>query len=107
MIKCEVIIDNFTLGRFDELKNIIRENKKEKGKLFKGDIFECTKEMAEYLTGNNALNKAVVKVVEVMPEKKIPVGESVQPIEKVIEAKIKEVEKNVKPKTTKKKTSKK
>ena len=32
------------------------------------DTFECDKEMVDYLTGNNPLNKAVVKVIEVIPE---------------------------------------
>lgn len=63
----------------------------------------CSMDRAEYLKDN----KAIEIVEEVKEEKKIPVGESVQPIEKVIEAKIEEVEKIVKPKTTKKKTSKK
>lgn len=69
MIKCEVIID-FTLQKFDELKNIKRKGKEEKGKLFVGDTFECNKEMAEYLTGKNKNNSIVVRVIEVIPEEK-------------------------------------
>lgn len=67
MIKCEVIKE-FTLARYDELKNIKRRNFDTKGKLYVGDTFECTEKMADYLTGNNALNKTVVKVIEVKPE---------------------------------------
>ena len=67
MIKVEVK-EEFTLRKFDELKNIVRKSKEEKGRLFVGDIFECDKDMAEYLTGNNPLNKTVVKVIEVIPE---------------------------------------
>lgn len=70
MIKVEVINEDFTLKKFDELKNIIRKSEEEKGKLFKGDIFECDEEMVDYLTGNNPLNKVVVKVIEIMPKEK-------------------------------------
>lgn len=69
-------------------------------------IWNCTKERYEFLKQNNAV--VLMGIEEVKEEGKIPVGESAQPIEKVIEAKIEEVEKNVKPKkTTKKKTTKK
>ena len=70
MIKVKVIED-FTLQEFNKLKNIIRKKKEQEGKLFIGDIFECDEKMADYLTGNNSINRAVVKVVEVIPEKKI------------------------------------
>lgn len=68
MIKCEAIID-FDLKDFDKLKNIVRKRKEQYGKLFEGDTFECDKKMADYLLGANAINKAVVKVIEVIPEK--------------------------------------
>ena len=68
MIKVEVTED-FTLEKFNELKNIIRKTKEQEGKLFIGDIFECDKKMADYLTGNNPINRAVVKVIEVISEK--------------------------------------
>ena len=68
MIKCEVI-SRFDLRDFDKLKNIQRKSIDVKGSLFVGDIFECDKEMADYLLGENYLNKVVVKVIEVIPEK--------------------------------------
>lgn len=70
MIKVRVIED-FNLGKFNELKNIIRANcnKKEDGKLYTNDTFECTEEMAEYLTGKNALGRSFVRVIEIIPEK--------------------------------------
>ena len=68
MIKVEVTED-FTLEKFNELKNIIRKTKGQEGKLFIGDTFECDEKMANYLTGNNPINRAVVKVIEVIPEK--------------------------------------
>ena len=68
MIKCEVIKE-FTLEKFDELKNIQRRRIDTKGKLYVGDTFECDKEMADYLMGNNKNGDVVVKVIEVEPKK--------------------------------------
>ena len=68
MIKCEVIKE-FTLERFDELKNIQRKRIDTKGKLYIGDTFECEKELVYYLMGNNMEGKTVVKVIEVEPKK--------------------------------------
>lgn len=101
MIKCEVV-EKFDLKAFKELRNIERENKEHEsakydGKLFVNDKFECSQEMADYLTGNNPIRKAVVKVIEVEPE--ITINE---------EEIVKKVFEENKPKTTKKKkTSKK
>jgi len=69
MIKVRVIED-FYLGRFGELKNIIRKARNENGKLFIDDTFECTKELADYLLGKNSKQRAFVEVIEVIPEKK-------------------------------------
>lgn len=74
MVKCETIKE-FTLERFDELKNIQRVKKDEENilneqkRLIVRDVFECTEELADYLSGNNAINEVVVKVIEVIPEK--------------------------------------
>ena len=67
MIRCEVIKE-FTLERFSELKNIQRRSFDTKGKLYVGDTFECDKEMADYLMGDNKDRQVVVKVIEVEPE---------------------------------------
>lgn len=68
MVKVEVI-EKFTLKEFGKLKNITRGTANDKyGELYITDTFECDEEMAKYLTGNNALNKVVVKVIEVEPE---------------------------------------
>lgn len=69
MIKCEVV-ENFTLENFKELKNIVRKNANVDGKLYVGDIFECSEEMAKYLDGGNVLKKKVIKIIEVKPEEK-------------------------------------
>lgn len=68
MIKVEVI-KVFNLARYDELKNIERKSIDTKGKLYVGDTFECSKELADYLLGNNPLKEAVVKVIEIEPIK--------------------------------------
>ena len=91
MIKVEVI-GGFTLKDYKKLKNVKKVTSRKENEFGVKDIFECDEKMVDYLTGNNALNKVVVKVVEVIP--KIITNEE-------------EVEKNVKPKTTKKKTIKK
>lgn len=69
MIKVEVE-EEFTLEDFNKLKNIVRADKEEKGRLFPKDTFECDEDMADYLTGNNPVNRAVVKVIEVIAEEK-------------------------------------
>ena len=72
MIRVEVI-EKFDLKAFNEIKNINRVGKDIQGSLFVGDTFECTEKMVDYLTGNNAIGKAVVKVIEVEPEvEKVP-----------------------------------
>lgn len=80
MVRVEVI-KKFKLGRFDELKNIERRRTEEKGKLFVGDIFECSEELAEYLMGANENGDVVVKVIEIIPQEK-----EVKKIENVDEA---------------------
>lgn len=70
MVKVKVI-ENFSLGKFNELKNIVRANPRQdlEGRLFKGDIFECTEEMAEYLTKTNTQGKPFVEVIETILNK--------------------------------------
>lgn len=84
MIKCEVI-EPFTLKEFDKLIELKRgTNKNKDGELYVTDTFKCEKEMAEYLTGKNALEKTVVKIIEVEPIKE----------EKIEEKSAKKVRKN-------------
>lgn len=100
MVKVEVI-ETFTLGAFKELKNIKRIEANVNGKLFVGDIFECTEAMAEYLTGKNNFKKAFVKVIEIIPEKKIEEKSKKEPTKKPA---TKKVAKKTSTKTTTKKT---
>ena len=71
MIKVEAIKE-FSLKSFSEINNLVRYNpaKKESGRLYAKDTFECTKEMCKYLTGGNDLDEVVVRIIEVMPETK-------------------------------------
>lgn len=88
MIKLEALED-FTLARFDEVTNIVRKGKDEKGKLFYGDVFECKKDLADYLTNKtqNPVNRAVAKVIEVIPEIKEVVEKPKQEVKKPVERK--------------------
>ena len=71
MIKV-IVTKEFTLQRFNELKNIERanSNKNENGHLYLNDKFECTEEMCKYLTEGNKMKKAFVKIIETIPDKK-------------------------------------
>lgn len=95
MIKCEVI-ENFNLKDFAKLKNIQRVAKNVEGKLFVGDKFECDEAMADYLTGNNVLNKVVVKVIEVVAKNEPTIKEAkiVDDLDEVLEEEIKETKKS-------------
>ena len=102
MIKCKVI-ENFTLEKFNQLENVKKVETRKDNEFGVGDTFECTEKMADYLTGNNALNKTVVKVIEVQPKQveKAKVEDNMFKEETDIDM----VDDEVKPK--KKKTSKK
>jgi lipopolysaccharide biosynthesis glycosyltransferase len=84
-----VVLKEFTLGRFNELKNLVRNNpdKNEKGRLYEKDVFECKKDLVDYLSGNNDYNDEFIKVIEIIPEEK-PVKKEEEPIkveEEIIE----------------------
>ena len=67
MIRCKAI-SQFTLGRFNELKNLKRKGAEVPGTLFVGDEFECEKDLADYLNSGNAKGKTVVQILEIIPE---------------------------------------
>jgi len=75
MIKVEVI-ENFTLEDYNKLKNVKKVMNRKENEFGARDTFECDEKMVDYLTGNNALNKVVVKVIEVIPAKETPKVES-------------------------------
>lgn len=105
MIKCEVI-ENFTLEKFGQLKNVKKVMNRKNNEFGVRDTFECDKEMADYLLGNNVLKKTVVRVVEVEPEV-IKTNDEIKVKKENIEVVVNknEIAKELKPK--KKKTSKK
>lgn len=61
-------LQEFTYGSFNKIKNLERHNKEKnkEGTLYAGDTFECTEEMAHYLTGE--CGYVLVKVIEFIPE---------------------------------------
>lgn len=81
MIKCEVI-KKFGFSRFNELKNIKRKSIEVKDTLLVGDTFECSKEIADYLLGDNPIKEVVVKVIEVIPEVEVKKEKVVKPTKK-------------------------
>ena len=105
MIKCEVI-ENFTLEKFEQLKNVEKVMNRKNNEFGVRDTFECDKEMADYLLGNNVFKKTVVRVIEVEPEfikRNDEIKVKKENIEVVVNKN--EIAKELKPK--KKKTSKK
>ena len=73
MIKVRAL-DDFYLSRYDEIKNLVRyqeRNHREKTIEYK-DTFECSEDLANYLLNKkgfeNPINKAIVEIVEVIPE---------------------------------------
>lgn len=70
MIKVEVIKE-FTYKDFDNIKDTLKRasSKNEDGRLYEGDIFECSKKIVEYLTGKNEEGITVIKIIEVQPNR--------------------------------------
>ena len=54
MVKVQAIID-FTYKNYDKIQNLNSIDEIERGKIFKGDIFEIENEEAVYLAGKNEL----------------------------------------------------
>ena len=103
MIKA-IAIEEFTLGnnpkaKFEDLQNIVRKNPEnnETGKIHAGDTFECSKEVSEYLLGANKVERAVIEVIEIIPEK------TVVPIEHQVTEEPVKAKKAIRKRTTKKK----
>lgn len=70
MVKVQAIID-FTYENYDKIQNLESADKKEKGKIFYGDIFEIENEEALYLAGKNDFKIEAVKVLEVIPNMRV------------------------------------
>lgn len=77
MIKVKVI-ENFSFGRYNEVENVIKVNGKGISNYFeKGDIFDCQKDIADYLIKTNKFGKPFVQIIEVIPDKKEVITENV------------------------------
>lgn len=96
MIKVKVI-NEFTFARYNEIKNLESKDRVEDKRLFVGDIFECDKEICDYLMGKNPANMKVIDIIEIIPEQveekqeikeieKEPIKEE-KPIKKIIKKK--------------------
>jgi hypothetical protein len=64
-----IALREFTYGNFNKITNLVRNDKekKEHGRLYEKDTFECTEDMAKYLTGG--CGYTLVKIIEVIPDK--------------------------------------
>lgn len=100
MIKVEVI-GKFTLEDYKKLKNVKKVTNRKENEFDVKDTFECDEKMVDYLTGNNALNKVVVKVIEVNPEK-VTVEKIIESAKDDKEYVVTEPKKNKKEKSSKK-----
>ena len=89
-------LQEFTYGNFNKITNLVRNDKekKEHGRLYERDTFECTEDMAKYLTGG--CGYTLVKVIEVIPEE-VPVIENAEEkIEEIKESAKEEIKKTPK-----------
>lgn len=69
VIKVQATSD-FNFSSMNKITNLKRKSIEKDNYIFKGDIFECDKEMYEYLTGKNEGGYVVVKLIEYKPSKK-------------------------------------
>lgn len=100
MVKVKALRE-FTYGNFDKITNLERydKEKKQDGRLYEKDVFECTKEMATYLTGG--CGYVLVKILEVIPEEELVVENVEEKIEEIKESAKEEVKKVTKKKKRK------
>lgn len=111
MVKVKALM-NFTLARFNEITNLKRIGSEEPGKLFTGDTFECSKDLADYLTGGNGKGVIAVEIIEIIPVDEITeevvqavasaIVEEAKEQNKVVETIVDEIIEETKPKKNKK-----
>lgn len=101
MVKVKAL-QEFTYGDFNKIINLVRNDKEknQQGKLYEKDTFECTENMAKYLTGG--CGYVLVKVIEVIPEEVIEDGTIEHPYTTVMPQPIEETKEEAKPKKTRK-----
>lgn len=64
MVKVEALID-FDYKNYVKIQNLETKTKKQKGRIFSGDIFEVEDKEALYLSGQNEQNIVAVKTLEI------------------------------------------
>lgn len=64
MVKVEALID-FDYKNYIKIQNLETKTKKQKGRIFSGDIFEVEDKEALYLSGQNEQNIVAVKTLEI------------------------------------------
>lgn len=105
-VRVEVLIDNFTYGKFGEIEDLVRKDIKlnENGFLYKGDTFICEENEAKYLSGENDNNIVAVEIIE-EPKKeqaKKELEKVFDDISEVLDKKVEVVEEKPKKKKSKK-----
>ena len=73
MIKVQAISD-FNFSSMDKISNLKRVKIEKENFIYKNDIFECDRDMYEYLSGNNNGGFVVVKLIEYKPERSVKNG---------------------------------
>lgn len=68
MIKVQAIKD-FTLSRYNEIENLKPRTIRKEGKIYTNDIFECSIDLAQYLSGKNDKGIVAVKILEITLDK--------------------------------------
>lgn len=66
MIKVQALQD-FNFSSMNKISNLKRIKIERENFIFKDDIFDCDKEMYDYLTGKNESGIVVVKLIEYRP----------------------------------------
>lgn len=64
MVKVEALMD-FDYKNYVKIQNLETKTKKQKGRIFSGDIFEVEDKEALYLSGQNEQNIVAVKTLEI------------------------------------------
>lgn len=66
MIKVKAM-ETFGFARINEITNLKRARREVPETICVDDTFECSREIYDYLNGNNAYHKKVVKIIEYKP----------------------------------------
>lgn len=89
MVKVEAL-ETFLFKDYNKVE-IINKKGNKPNEFKAGDTFKCNEEIADYLSGNNPIKKSVIKIIEVIPEKKLTeqTKDTEKPKKKKIDKKVK------------------